>query len=111
MYVCVCVHVHACVCVCQVLELEDRKGEWGFKALKQMMKILFRKVTYSHMQPVITVCACDIYMYMFMYVLIADVQGDFEEMKKRYKQLLTYIKVIIKWRGKGREAPPRSMRI
>lgn len=45
----------------RVLELEDRKGEWGFKALKQMMKILFRK-------------------------------GDFEEMKKRYKQLLTYIK-------------------
>ena len=29
---------------CQVLELEDKKGEWGFKALKQMMKILFRKV-------------------------------------------------------------------
>jgi COP9 signalosome complex subunit 2 len=45
----------------RVLELEDRKGEWGFKSLKQMMKILFRK-------------------------------GDFEEMKKKYKQLLTYIK-------------------
>jgi COP9 signalosome complex subunit 2 len=28
----------------RVLELEDRKGEWGFKSLKQMMKILFRKV-------------------------------------------------------------------
>ena len=32
----------------QVLELEDRKGEWGFKALKQMMKILFRKVSVLH---------------------------------------------------------------
>ena len=40
MCVCVCV----CVSVHQVLELEDKKGEWGFKALKQMMKILFRKV-------------------------------------------------------------------
>ena len=39
------IHVHVYVYV-QVLELEDRKGEWGFKALKQMMKILFRKVNF-----------------------------------------------------------------
>lgn len=29
----------------QVLSLEERRGEWGFKALKQMMKILFKMVT------------------------------------------------------------------
>ena len=28
----------------QVLSLEERRGEWGFKALKQMMKILFKLV-------------------------------------------------------------------
>ena len=33
------------VCVFQVLELEGKdKGEWGFKALKQMIKINFRLV-------------------------------------------------------------------
>lgn len=28
----------------QVLALEERRGEWGFKALKQMMKMHFRRV-------------------------------------------------------------------
>lgn len=28
----------------QVLELEEEKGEWGFKALKQMMKLHFKLV-------------------------------------------------------------------
>ena len=27
-----------------VLELEEEKGEWGFKALKQMIKLLFHLV-------------------------------------------------------------------
>lgn len=29
----------------RVLELDHKKGEWGFKALKQMLKILFRMVS------------------------------------------------------------------
>ena len=29
----------------KVLELDTKKGEWGFKALKQMLKILFRMVS------------------------------------------------------------------
>ncbi|KAH7644367.1 COP9 signalosome complex subunit 2 alien [Dermatophagoides farinae] len=46
----------------QVLDLENgEKGEWGFKALKQMIKINFRL-------------------------------GNYEEMMRRYKMLLTYIK-------------------
>lgn len=28
----------------QVLDLEEEKGEWGFKALKQMMKLHFKLV-------------------------------------------------------------------
>ena len=28
----------------QVLELEETKGEWGFKALKQMIKLHFKLV-------------------------------------------------------------------
>ena len=27
------------------MELDTKKGEWGFKALKQMLKILFRMVS------------------------------------------------------------------
>lgn len=30
----------------QVLELEGEKGEWGFKALKQMIKINFKLVRF-----------------------------------------------------------------
>lgn len=49
----------------RVLELEDGdKGEWGFKALKQMIKINFKL-------------------------------GNKEEMMRRYKQLLTYIKSAV----------------
>ncbi|KAK7115996.1 hypothetical protein V1264_001755 [Littorina saxatilis] len=49
----------------KVLELEGKeKGEWGFKALKQMIKINFKL-------------------------------GNYDEMMKRYKQLLTYIKSAV----------------
>ncbi|XP_064607751.1 COP9 signalosome complex subunit 2 [Liolophura sinensis] len=49
----------------KVLELEGKdKGEWGFKALKQMIKINFKL-------------------------------GKYEEMMKRYKQLLLYIKSAV----------------
>lgn len=49
----------------RVLDLENgEKGEWGFKALKQMIKINFKLENY-------------------------------EEMMKRYKQLLTYIKTAV----------------
>ncbi|KAK3098879.1 hypothetical protein FSP39_023925 [Pinctada imbricata] len=49
----------------KVLELEGKeKGEWGFKALKQMIKINFKL-------------------------------GNYQEMMKRYKQLLTYIKSAV----------------
>lgn len=33
----------------QVLEMEPEKGEWGFKALKQIIKIQFRQGNYSEM--------------------------------------------------------------
>merc|ERR1712018_382346 len=49
----------------RVLDLENgEKGEWGFKALKQMIKINFRLANY-------------------------------QEMMRRYKQLLTYIKSAV----------------
>jgi len=48
----------------KVLDLEEMKGEWGFKALKQMTKINFKL-------------------------------GRYDEMMKRYKQLLTYIKSAV----------------
>uniref|UniRef100_H2YYA9 COP9 signalosome complex subunit 2 n=1 Tax=Ciona savignyi TaxID=51511 RepID=H2YYA9_CIOSA len=48
----------------RVLDLEEQKGEWGFKALKQMAKINFKL-------------------------------GRYEEMMKRYKQLLAYIKSAV----------------
>lgn len=36
------------MCFVQVLELEGKdKGEWGFKALKQMIKINFKLVSFS----------------------------------------------------------------
>ena len=35
----------------QVLELEEAKGEWGFKALKQIMKLHFRLVRPHHSTP------------------------------------------------------------
>ncbi|XP_023337931.1 COP9 signalosome complex subunit 2 [Eurytemora carolleeae] len=49
----------------RVLDLENgEKGEWGFKALKQMIKINFRL-------------------------------DNYDEMMRRYKQLLTYIKTAV----------------
>ncbi|XP_052101777.1 COP9 signalosome complex subunit 2-like [Mytilus californianus] len=49
----------------KVLDLEGKdKGEWGFKALKQMIKINFKL-------------------------------GHFDEMMRRYQQLLTYIKSAV----------------
>lgn len=38
----------------QVLELEGEKGEWGFKALKQMIKINFKLVCKYN----VYVCIC-----------------------------------------------------
>jgi COP9 signalosome complex subunit 2 len=38
----------------KVLDLEEDKGEWGFKALKQMTKINFKIVSCYHLvQPII----------------------------------------------------------
>jgi COP9 signalosome complex subunit 2 len=34
-------------CLEKVLELEEDKGEWGFKALKQMTKINFKIVSFA----------------------------------------------------------------
>lgn len=31
----------------KVLELEQEKGEWGFRALKQMIKIYFKMVSWN----------------------------------------------------------------
>ena len=75
-YPCTCI----CICICvpvivsveaalesfqRVLDLENgEKGEWGFKALKQMIKINFRL-------------------------------DNYDEMMRRYKQLLTYIKTAV----------------
>lgn len=44
--------------------MEEEKGEWGFKALKQMTKINFKL-------------------------------GNYGEMMRTYKELLTYIKVYV----------------
>ena len=37
----------------KVLELEKEKGEWGFKALKQMVKISFSLVIHSYFSLVV----------------------------------------------------------
>ena len=67
----------------QVLELEEAKGEWGFKALKQIMKLHFRLVrTHPHCatpHPPMTTC-------------LSCCQGNYEAMVACYRQLLTYIK-------------------
>ena len=42
----------------RVLDLEDSKGDWGFKALKQMIKINFRLVSdYSFTRFEVTNCS------------------------------------------------------
>lgn len=38
------IYIHLSAFSVQVLELEGEKGEWGFKALKQMIKINFKLV-------------------------------------------------------------------
>jgi COP9 signalosome complex subunit 2 len=67
----------------RVLDLEGgEKGEWGFKALKQMIKINFKLV--------------DILLHIifnsFQLIFIFNFKGNYAEMMIRYKQLLTYIK-------------------
>lgn len=66
----------------KVLDLEGgEKGEWGFKALKQMIKINFKLVSNSSSK--------------WLPILIIFFQGKFTEMMERYKQLLTYIKSAV----------------
>ena len=47
---------------CQVLELEEEKGEWGFKALKQMTKINFKIVR----------CKFDVLFIYFLHCINAE---------------------------------------
>lgn len=69
----------------KVLDLENgEKGEWGFKALKQMIKINFRLVRGWKVPP-----AWDVSSGIF------HLQTNYEEMMVRYKQLLTYIKSAV----------------
>lgn len=43
-----CSFCHAgCVVATQVIEKEEEQGAWGFKALKQMMKLLFAMKQYK----------------------------------------------------------------
>lgn len=78
----------------QVLELEGEKGEWGFKALKQMIKINFKLV--SDITPAschtlnIKKDMCEIPLHVF-----TPLQTNFPEMMNRYKQLLTYIRSAV----------------
>jgi len=68
----------------KVLDLENgEKGEWGFKALKQMIKINFRLVR-----------EFSIALYMCLTNVIF-LQCNYDEMMVRYKQLLTYIKSAV----------------
>lgn len=43
------------ILVLQVLNLEQEMGEWGFKALKQMVKITFNTVSFLKMAVVIPI--------------------------------------------------------
>ena len=65
----------------KVLELEDRKGEWGFKALKQMMKIMFRKVQHVTMH--------NTYIWMFVLSEVVGVSTLF------WFSLLLFLSIII----------------
>ena len=72
-----------------MLDLEaGQKGDWGFKALKQMIKINFRLVSCLE-QVCLLSCAVSI-LTAFLSHTIA--QGNYEEMMKCYKMLLSYIK-------------------
>ncbi|XP_029943881.1 COP9 signalosome complex subunit 2 isoform X1 [Salarias fasciatus] len=78
----------------KVLELEGEKGEWGFKALKQMIKINFKLVCYDtnrmHMHPY----RQDMIIAHWFYP-VWTLQTNFPEMMNRYKQLLTYIRSAV----------------
>eukprot|EP00794_Sanderia_malayensis_P009733 gene9733-10727_t len=63
----------------KVLVLEQEKGEWGFKALKQMVKINFKLALALKPDLVQTLSS----------------SGQYEEMVKRYKELLLYIKSAV----------------
>lgn len=70
----------------KVLDLEtgnNEKGEWGFKALKQMIKINFKLVSVS-------ITALNLKRINFF-----RCQNNYAEMMNRYKQLLTYIKSAV----------------
>ena len=76
----------------KVLDLEiqgGEKGEWGFKALKQMIKILFTMVcSCLNFVQNFTIANCFAVMQFFK-------QNNYNEMMVRYKQLLTYIKSAV----------------
>ena len=75
----------------KVLELESSdKGEWGFRALKQMIKINFSLVgRYILLRS--SPCDWDDGWYHSIW----SIQGEHEEMMNRYRQLLTYIKSAV----------------
>lgn len=73
----------------KVLDLEGgEKGEWGFKALKQMIKINFKLVR-EHNRISIFDYASGTMVVFFSF------QSNYKEMMARYKQLLTYIKSAV----------------
>lgn len=75
----------------RVLELENNeKGEWGFKALKQMIKINFKLVIYLWNYNIQYM----IYEQRFIFKML-HFQSNYPEMMNRYKQLLTYIKTAV----------------
>lgn len=57
-----------------MLELEIEKGEWGFRALKQMVKMTFSSVGA---------------------VVLMNSQGDYDMMLEYYRRLLKYIKSAV----------------
>jgi COP9 signalosome complex subunit 2 len=65
-----------------VLELETEKGDWGFKALKQMMKLTFSMVGFF-------------WVYVVKCILLFALQGNYDEMLAHYRQLLTYIRSAV----------------
>ena len=86
----------------QVLELEEAKGEWGFKALKQIMKLHFRLVrphaaynatpTLYHAPPTLYHATPTPCRTTHSVSGLLRCQGNYEAMVACYRQLLTYIK-------------------
>lgn len=76
-----------------MLELEGEKGEWGFKALKQMIKINFKLVRSKH--TILDFGICENVLIVADKYLIPPIQTNFPEMMNRYKQLLTYIRSAV----------------